>query len=76
MTPTSAVHRQGGQRGGGRTVANDDAGEPGIERQRSFHRLGETAGRVFETLVVSGEVEDSADGEVGKTKKIVERHGA
>ena len=76
MTPTSAVHRQGGQRGGGRPVANDDAGEPGIERQRSFHRLGETAGRVLETLVVSGEVKDGADGEVGKTNKMVERHGA
>lgn len=76
MTPTSAVHRQGGQRGGGRSVANDVTGEPGIERQRPFHRLGETAGRVLETLVVSGEVKDGADGEVGKTKKIVERHGA
>lgn len=57
-------------------MANDDAGEPGIERHRSFHRLGEIAGRVLETLVVSGEVKDGADGEVGKTKKIVARHGA
>lgn len=76
MTPTSAVHRQGGQRGGGRPVANDDAGEAGIERQRPFRCLGDIAGCALETSAVSGEVKDGVDCEVGKTGKIMARHGA
>ena len=76
MPPTSAVHRQGGQRGGGRSVANDVAGEPGIERKRPFHRLGDIAGCALETSAVSGEVKDGVDCEICKTRKIMARHGA
>ena len=70
------VHRQGGQPCRGRSVANDVAGEPGIERQRPFHRLGDIAGCALETSAVSGEVKDGVDCEVDKTGKIMARHGA
>ena len=70
------VHRQDAQPCRGRSVANDDAGEAGIERQRPFRCLGDIAGCALETSAVSGEVKDGADGEVGKTGKIMARHGA
>lgn len=57
-------------------MANDDAGEAGIERQRPFRCLGDIAGCALETSAVSGEVKDGVDCEVGKTGKIMARHGA
>lgn len=70
------VHRQDAQPCRGRSVANDDAGEAGIERQRPFRCLGDIAGCALETSAVSGEVKDGVDCEVGKTGKIMVRHGA
>ena len=70
------VHRQDAQPCRGRSVANDDAGEAGFERQRPFRCLGDIAGCAFETSAVSGEVKDGVDCEVGKTGKIMARHGA
>lgn len=75
------VHRQDAQPCRGRSVANDDAGEAGageagIERQRPFRCLGDIAGCALETSAVSGEVKDGVDCEVGKTGKIMARHGA
>ena len=57
-------------------MANDVAGEPGIERKRPFHRLGDIAGCALETSAVSGEVKDGVDCEICKTGKIMARHGA
>ena len=70
------VHRPDAQPCRGRSVANDDAGEAGIERQRPFRCLGDIAGCALETSAVSGEVKDGVDCEVGKTGKIMARHGA
>lgn len=54
------VHRQDAQPCRGRSVANDDAGEAGIERQRPFRCLGDIAGCALETSAVSGEVKTAS----------------